>query len=258
MSLRTHSKIYYGFEVSAENQYLDFNEGGGDLAAQVAVGSYTLEQFAAAIEVAMNAVGTNTYEVTVNRTTRFLTIAADGDFDLLVTTGDHAGTSIFGTAGFTVDKSGGDEYEADEAIGTAYSTQFIPQSYVGPDDSRASTYGTVNKSASGKIEVVSFGSEAFVEFELKWVNNYEQGAGGPIRDNPTGVQELRALMQFLITKAPFEFMPDEDDADTFITMFLESTDQDSNGLKYKLKEQYGKGLPEYFDTGILKFRVLED
>jgi hypothetical protein len=38
---------------------------------------------------------------------------------------------------------------------------------------------------------------------------------------------------------------------------LESTPEDAKGLKYKLKELYGQGLPGYFETGVLKFRVLE-
>lgn len=257
MSLRTHSKFYFGFEVSAENDWIDFDEGSGELSAQVAVGSYTLEQLAVAIADALNSEGTLEYTVTVDRATRKLTISAGANFELLVTAGTHSGTSVFGTAGFTTDRSGDDSYLADNAIGSVYTTQFILQNHVDQEDSQAATYGTVNKSASGKVEVVTFGLEKFIEFNLRYVNNYEQAADGPIRENLTGVENLRTFMRYLTTKAPLEFMPDEDDPDTFVSMFLESTPEDSMGLKYKLKEQYERNLPGYFDTGVLKFRVIE-
>lgn len=257
MSLSTHSKFYYGFEVGSDNLYIDFDEGSGELSAVVEVGSYTLTQFADKIQSALNETGTLEYVVTVDRATRKLTISADANFDLLLTSGSHSGTSVMPTAGFNgADLAGDDSYEGDSSTGTVYTTQFILQSHVDQEDNRAATYGTVNKSASGKIEVVTFGTESFIKFDIRYVNDRDNGPDGPIRYNPTGIDELRALMQYLTTKGPIEFMADEDAPSSFVSMFLESTPEDAMGLKFELKEQYAKGLPGYFDTGTLKFRVI--
>lgn len=259
MSLSTHSKFYYGFEVSGENNYLDFSEGGPEISAVVDVGSYTPTQFAARIQAAMREAGTQNYVVSFDRDTRKITISAPLNFELLISSGSHTGTSVYSTAGFAgADETGTNSYLAGAAIATVYTTQFILQSYIAPEDNEGATYGTVNKSASGNIEVVTFGDEAFTEFEISYVNDRDNGPDAPIRYNPNGISELRQLMRHFISKAPFEFMPDEDDTNDFVSMFLESSPEDPNGLKYKLKEQYGRGLPGYFNTGVLKFRMLED
>jgi hypothetical protein len=257
MSLRTHSKFYYGFEVNADALYLDFDEGGSELTAELPIGSYTLAEFVDAIESALNDAGALPYTVTGNRATRVITIAATGSFTLRVSSGSHASTTAFGLAGFTgSNRTGSASYAGNAAAGTAYSTQFIAQDYIAPENYQNSSYGTVNKSASGRVETVSYGTETFLQMNLKFVtdNTFD---GGPIRNNASGVLELQQLMQYLTTKGPLEFIPDEDDTDTFLKVQLESTPDDSKGLKYKLKELYGQGLPGFFETGTLLFRVVE-
>jgi protein involved in sex pheromone biosynthesis len=64
-------------------------------------------------------------------------------------------------------------------------------------------------------------------------------------------------MQYLINKYEVEFMPDKDNPDDFYRVVLESASGNSKGTGYKLEEQYGRGLVGYFETGILKFRVIE-
>lgn len=258
MSLLTHSKIYFGTVVDDTNYNLDFDEGGSELTAVLEIGSYTLEQLADEISRALNEAGALTYTVTVNRTTRVFTISAGSNFTLRIASGSHLGTTAFGLAGFTgANVTGDDSYTGNAAVGSVFTTQFILQSYVGSEDSQAATYGTVNKSASGKVEVVSFGTESFVEFNVKYATAIAM-AGDVIRNSATGVSDLQALMQYLITKGPCEFMPDEDVPATFQNLLLESTADDSKGLKYKLREMYGQGLPGFFETGLLKFRVVED
>lgn len=257
MSLTTHSRFYFGHTITADNQYIDFDEGAGELGATLRVGAYSFTEFVDEIERAMNEVGLQEYTVTGNRTTRKITIAAGSAFDLLISTGAHAGASAFDLAGFTgADVTGATSYLGNAASGSEYTTQFILQSHIASDDYRGSAYGVVNKAASGRTEVVTFGDENFVQFNLKFVTDYSQPSGAPIRSSATGVADLRTFMQYLITKAPLEYMPDEDDADTFETVLLESTQDDSKGLKYKLRELYGQGLPGYFETGILTMRVL--
>ncbi len=257
MSLKTFSKFYYGLEVSDDALYIDFNEGDGALVATMNIGSYTLKEFYKEVERALNAAGSLTYTVTLDRDTRLITISASGDFDLLIASGLHLGTSILGVIGFTgADLTAAGTYTADTPAGTSYSPQFILQSYVAPDDFEGSTYGTVNKSASGKIEVISYGDENFFMCEIKYANNYMKGASTVIRDSTTGYEDLQAFMKYLRTKAPLEFMPDEANASQFISCVLESTELDTKGMKFKLKEMYGIGLPGYFETGPLTFRVL--
>ena len=429
MSLLTHSKFYYGYEVTPAALYLDFDEGGGELTATLEIGSYTLTEFVAEVARALNEAGANTYTVTVDRATRIITIAADSSTDLLVEAGSHLGTTAWGLLGFTtnasiitggggggggfnfenvvnasttadtvtnttapgdvwnagatsVESAAGDGYVefktnaidggtmtgftegftgtfytqidyaiylpgpgenvqifesgaqvasglgtytnsdvmrverigttiyyknsgntiytsgnpsadplyfqtsingpsgapgdfggivdivtdfvstatdaiADVAAGSEYVTQFILQSHVKSEHSQGATYATLNKSASGKVEVVKFGDEYFMEANIKYATDYLYGASTPIRNNATGVADLNAFLIYLISKGPIEFMADEDAPETFEKMILESTPDDSKGLKYKLKELYGQGLPGYFETGVLKFRVAE-
>lgn len=254
-----YSKFYYGFEVTQDNQYIDFDEGGPELSAAIEIGSYTLTELAQELAIAMNAVGGQTYTVTVDRATRKLTISAPGNFTLKITNGSHLGTTAYGLIGFTgSNRTGDNEYEGNNATGSVYTPQFPLQSYIDKDSWEGAVYATVAKSASGKIQVVSFGKENFFQFDIKFSTNQEVGDGSVIRYNATGVEDLTAFMRHCISKAPFEFIPDEDDPDTFHKVMLESTPDDSKGLSFKLKELYAKGLYGFFDTGNLKLRYIED
>jgi hypothetical protein len=51
MSLTTHSRFYYGFLVTTESKYLPFDEGSGELLAEVKVGAFTAEEMATEIGV---------------------------------------------------------------------------------------------------------------------------------------------------------------------------------------------------------------
>ncbi len=257
MSLSTYSKIYYDFEITSENLYLDFNEGGGPLFATLSIRPYSMTDFASEIARALNAAGALTYTAVFNRSTRILTIAASGTFSLLVTSGAHTGSSVFGTAGFTgADVTGAATYAGQVAAGSAYDYQFVSQAHVASEDDESAAYGTVNKSASGKIEVVSFGTENFIESAIMYATDIDVGTGSPIKHNSQGHADLLALMRYLRTKGPFEFMPDGLSPSTFEKCLLESSPEDINGLRFKLKEMYGKNLPGFFETGTLRFRVI--
>ena len=81
-------------------------------------------------------------------------------------------------------------------------------------------------------------------------------ADGPISNNASAVAEARLFMQNFKNKRPFEFMEDRDTPATFIKLLGETTPEDTKGLKFKLKEQHGRGLPGFLDTGVLKSRVV--
>lgn len=256
MSLTTRSKFYYDYEVTSSNYQLDFDEGGSELTAELSIGSYSMTDFAQEIEDALNTAGALTYTVTVNRTTRVITIAAGSNFTLRISSGSHAGTTAYTLAGFTGANQTGSNSYSGAATGSVYAVQFVLQDYISSDDWVEAVEATVNKSASGKVEVVKFGDQNFVQMNIMYATSRNIGANSVIRYNATGHADLQDFMTYLITRGPVEFMPDEDTPATFQTLMLESTPDNSNGVGYKLKEMTGKNLPGFYETGTLKMRVI--
>lgn len=255
MSLTTHSRFYFGHTVDDTNFALDFNEGGAELQASLNVGGYSLEEFATEVERALNEAGALTYTVTVNRTTRKITVAASGTFALLVSSGSRVGTDCFDLLGFTgADQTAAATYTADSASGSEYVTQFILQSFVDSSDFIKGRMSTVNQSASGETEVFKYGDDAFYEMNFTYLTDRTLGATSPIRNNATGISEIRTLLNYMRTKAHFEFMPDEDDVSTYSTVVLESTPDEKTGVGFKLKELFSQKLPGFFETGVITLR----
>lgn len=255
----TYSKFYYGLEVTASNKWIDFDEGAGEINVSLDPGFYTLEQIAQAVEDEMNAAGSDVYTVTVNRDTRKITIGTTGTCDFLWHTGINSSNTIGTLIGYiiTADDMNKTSLVSDNAIGSVYEPQFKLQDYVSEADFRNLRSATRNKSASGLIEVINFGTEKFFEFSIKFATNIPQPASGPIISNTSGVANLEAFMQYMMQGAAVEFMPNKDDETTYYTLFLESTSSEGSGMGYKLQEQYGRGLKGYFESGMLKFRYYE-
>lgn len=258
MSLKTFSVFYYGHTVTAENYAIDFKEGGSEIQASLNIGDYTLSEYAVEIARAMNAASAKTYTVSVNRTNRKLMIAVDsGTFSLLTTTGSRAGISAFSMMGFSgADKTGASSYLGDTGSGSEYLPQFILQDHIAPENFRKFIQPTVNESASGKVEVVRFGEKRFLECRIMFATDIAQvgQATTLIKDNPTGVLDLRTFLEYATTKARMEFMPNVDARSTFNKVILESTPESNEGTDFKLEEMFGKNMPGYFDTGKLRFR----
>ena len=258
-TLKTFSIFYYGFEVTSQNLYLNFKEGGGpDLSAEVSVGSFTLTDMAAAIEQALNVYGALNYTVTVNRTTRVFTIAGSGTFSILPVTGLQASSSVLPLIGFTTDRTGGSSYAGNAAGGYAYEPQFRLQSYVPLEHWVGAALATVNKAASGRVEVIKFGNESFMQANFQYINDLEQTVNSVLKSNSNGVSDVLSFLNYAITKGPIEFMPDIDDRDEFYEVILESTPDGKDGTSFKLNEMYDKGLPGWYETGVLKFRQVEN
>lgn len=258
--INTYSKFYYGIAVTTDSKWFDFDEGAGELNAEIPVGEYTLETLADAVEYALNEVGGDTYTVTVNRSTRIMTISSTGTFEVLISTGTNTGSGIYSVLGISdvSDIGSAATCVSDVAIGSSYSPQYKLQDYVDQKDSRKLRSATRNKSASGQVEVQSFGTDRMFKFSIKFATDIYQPSGGPIINNSSGVDNLRAFMQNAILQHPIQFMPDSSDPSTYYDVVLESTGADSSGLGYELLEQYSRGLVGYFETGILTFRILED
>ncbi len=257
MSLTTFSTFYYGHEITTDNNNLDFDEGFGELTAEIAVGTYSLTDFMTAVQDAFNSAGSNIYIVSLNRATRKVTVSADNPFDLLINSGSHSGTSGFELLGFTgSDLTGSGPYVGNGPSGSEYRPQFILQDHIPPENFKRSVQATVNESASGLVEIVRFGNVRFLQLNIMYITDLEMD-GKVIRHNPSGVDNANAFMDYITGVAPIEFMPDVSDRATFNTIQLESTPQSKDGIDYTLKELYDKGLPNIFETGKLVFRVID-
>jgi hypothetical protein len=257
--IQTKSVFYYIESVSTDNFYLNFNEGGVELTAEVAAGDYTHETLKAAVADAMNELASvGTITVSFDRESRKFTIASDMTLNLLVATGASVGSDIYELLGFTgADRTGSLSYEGDPA-GSEYLPQFPLQSYVDEQDLRKSVQTSVNKSARGDIEVVTFGTEKFYEFELKFITNVDQGKLSLVETNVSGVQDARDFLRFVTSKRELEFMADRFNRNVLTAdILIESTSESKDGTGYRLRELYAQGLVDYYESGKLVFKKVE-
>lgn len=260
--IKTFPLFYYGFEITAENQYLDFKEGSGpEITAEIDVGSYTPTKFIAAVKSAMNTAGAFAYDVSFNRATRQITIVSTGgSHKLLTASGTHSGSDPFTMLGFSKlsDTSLAASHAGTLPSGDMYQPQIWLQDYIPSMNLQGAADASINKTASGKVEVIKFGTEKFMECNITLISDTGVALGSAFRASTTGVADLRRFLQFLTTKSPIEFMEDEENPEIYETMLLESTSEDSKGIKYRLRELYDKNLAGYFESGKLVFRIIED
>lgn len=252
----TKSKFYFGYEVTSTpiNFYANFKEGAGpELTAILKRGYYSLTNFAIELERALNAAGGQVYSVSVNRTTRVLTISAVGSFTILAATGGNNGADIWPIAGFTTDQTG-TALSSNVASGYEYVPQFRLQEYVKPGQRQETIDAVINETGSGRIEVVTFGIKKLIEMDIKFISNLDCGSGA-IEYNATGYDDAQFFMENVVKRGSLEFMPDRDDASLFYEVSIESTDADSKGLKFKLTEE--TQVQGYYKTGKLVFRIIE-
>jgi hypothetical protein len=258
MALSTHSKFYYGLKITTSNQNIDFQEGVNVKVAKLSVGTYTGASLLLEIKKQMDNVGDNVYTVAYSRSDRKFTISSTVNFSLLVGTGNNIGLSAFPLLGYTggVDLTGASSYVATSSSGSEYKTQMYIQSYKPTSNNRKAIDGVINRSSSGIIEVVKFGNESYMSGELNFITNVIQETGSVIRSNPTGVEDYIAFISWCTEKGLLEFMVDENKVDNYEVFILESTEADSKGLDFDLVELYDRGLPEFFRSGLLKFKLI--
>ena len=255
MALTTYSGFIYGHTITDNNNWIDFSENGVDeLSNQVDFGSYSFTNFVNKVLQAMNEIGSQEYQASIDRLTRKVTISAPSNFELYVTTGIHSEISVFNLLGFTSNKSGNNLYEADIASGSFFEPQFYLQNYVDFEDNVKTAQSKVNESASGRnVEVVSYGTNKFMQCNVTLQTNITPQK--VIKQNAQGVDDLRSFMNYAITKAPLEFVRDIEQVG-FNTCLLESTPEDQKGTAFRLKELYSRKLVGYFETGTLTFREI--
>lgn len=257
MTIKTKSSFYYGHEVTATNNSIPFNEGGGELVATLNIGSYSLTNYAIEVARAMNVVGGQIYATVVDRTTRQITVSAPGNFDLLFGTGSTASISAASLMGFNAVDTGSDvSHQGENGSGLDYRPQFLLQDFVDFQDNVRASEASVNVSASGVTEVVKFGNNEIMAGNIKYITDEMVGGclASSIENNPTGVQDYRTFISFITGKGDLEFIPDRDNPNSFTTCFLESTPESREGVNYRIKELYGEGLIGFFESGRLEFR----
>jgi len=256
MTIKTRSLFYFDYVVSIENTDIVFTEGAGELMAILSIGSYTPSNLALAIANAMNAAGTNDYFCEFSRADRTFKISATANFDLLISSGVTTAPA-WALIGF----SGGDlvglaTYESDSVTGQEFRPQFLLQDFVAFKDNEGVSFATTKKTAQGVVEVVGFGEESFSEFNIVFQTDVIQGDQTPIETDSNGVGNLRSFMRYAIKKGPIEFMEDRNDVDTFESCMLEKTITNKDGVAFKLRELYSKGLIGYFESGLITLRRL--
>lgn len=253
--LSTKSKFYYGYEINDNNFYLDFDEGSGELSAELDINSYTLTDIATEITNKMTAIGTQEYTVTVDRATRLYTISAPAAFTILGATGTNTGQSCLPVIGFDlVDTSSLTSHISNSAAGSEFKPQFYLQNYISPDDFKQASFSKINKSADGTIEAVSFDTEQFYEFDIELQTNIAQTGKHFLDNDPQGLENLRLFLDYATTKGEFEIMLDRDDPDTFDKVLLEKIAGSSTGTGYRINEV--RGLRKFYQSGKITLRKI--
>lgn len=251
-TLTTLSVFYYGTTVTQENRYIDFDEGGIELNAILNLGSYTATEYCAEVKRALNAAGALDYDYSFNRTTRKITISASGNFTLRTNTGSHTGNNAWSMLGFTTvaNKTGAATYTAENGLGSEYRPQYQLDNYVASEDHQVKEQAAVNVSAKGQTQTLFFGNGSRVKMDITVITNKVGLKLDPFYENASGISEFRTFMNFLITKAKVEFMPDVGTRANFVPLILESTDVGRSGVEYQMKNM----TKDFYRSGLLTFR----
>ena len=282
MTLKTQPVFYYGFEVLSEYTWVDFKEGefGTELSFEMSVGNYTAEEIRQNLEDGFNSAGTLDYSVKFDRFTRKYVIHTNDYFELLLFSGSHADNSFLKTIGFSSHPvwGGGHLYgdphlfygDVDSGLftihgakypaGLKFDPQFCIQDYLDADDNEELQDASVNEAVDPReIEVIYFGEKNIYEMNFEYITNREMPCGGPIRNNPQGVEEANSFMKWGIRRKVIEFMPDKSNPSEYVIIRLEKASGGGrSGTKYKLKELVRRSLPEFYETGKLTFRRLNN
>jgi len=257
MSLTTFSQFFFGHTVDSTNNAIDFDEGGSELQATIAAGDYTITEYLVAVKDALDAAGALSYTVSLNRSTRIITIASTSNFTLRANTGTRASVSAWAMLGYTTssNKTGASTYAAQNESGSRYRPQALLEEHIPSENWLEKNDAVVNESASGIVQVVYFGDVRFIQMNIKYATNLTvRSIQTTIENQSGGLDNLRTFMNYITTKSKFEFMPDRDTPNTFYKVLLDKTEESKNGISYKLKELI-KGAG-YFETGKLILRVV--
>ena len=257
MALSSHSVFYFGHEVTDANNLIPFKDGtSAEKIAQVPVGFYTLTKFVEVVVASLNAASSLAWSYNIDRNTRRVTLQASGPASLLFSSGSVGLNSPYALLGFNrEDYILQTLFAAESASGKEYTPQFPLQDYSPKEKNKELVGAVVSKSATGDtVSVQSFGVNRYIKLNIKFITNTP--TTGVLRYDFNAIEKAVEFMDFIVNKAPIEFMADENDRATFDRAYLESTPQSPNGTEYELKEYYDRGLPDFYETGLLTFKVI--
>jgi len=254
MGIKTLSQFLYGHEVDVNEHYISIDEGSGEISVSLTPSGYTFLELGNELARALNVSGALDYTVAVDRTTRKYTVSATGAFDILISSGDYAGSSLYATLGFNaVDKTGLATYASDFASGVLYRPQLKFFDYSPSDYNEASVQVSINQSGDGQVEIINFGTVNYMECSIKYITN-RSDRPEIIELNLTAVEEALSFLRYIRRKNRIEFMPNRDDPGEFEKLIIEKTEKSSNGTEVKLYEMTSQNIQEYFETRLLVFR----
>ena len=251
----TRSVFYFDTQVVIGSRAIDFNEGGSELQATLNVGNYSATEYAAEIQRALRVVGTQLYTVTLNRTTRKLTIAAPLTFALLSNTGTRPTIAAWAVMGFSTasNKTGTNSYVGDTGTGKEYQTQYPIEKYISEDHSINLENATYNVTPIGLGQQVDFGDGRRVEMNIRLISN-ATGLSGNMTDfveSATGIVDFMTFIAFAMRKGKIEFMPDNATRSSFVKVILEKTAQDGDARRFALANMK---TPNFYESDDITFR----
>lgn len=258
--IKTHSKFWYGWEVTEANRKIDFIEPS-DLSSRVAVlriGKYSSSELCDEIKRKLSAEGALTYQCSFDRLTKKFTISTVSNFGLLANTGPNGSEGVWDLLGYSTasDYSGASSYTAQSESCIEYTPQFKLQGASEVGQSKQFRDATYSRSSAGVGELSHFGTAEQIEHEIRLITDILQPTENFIRNDPNGKLNAQMFLDWARHKALVEFMPDENDPLTFHQLRLMSTEYDSNGLGFSLIEDY-QTIPNYFRSGKLRWEVVE-
>jgi hypothetical protein len=257
MALMTRAKFYYGVEIEADNNLFEFDDGAGETTIEIPAGFYSPVEIAEKLALLMSQNGGQTYVGSFDRVTRLINITSVANFSILIATGSHSTAGAYQSLGFTggLDLSGANSYDGIDYLGKEFVPQFYLLDYTPLENNVKSIQATLSETASGHIEVVRYGKKRFMECSIEYITNMiiNSDPNSIWQDNRSGYEDALDFMNVITEKSRIEFMPDINDVETFSNLVLESTEDDSNGTGFKLKEmnEVASGV---YKTGKLTFR----
>lgn len=251
--ITTRSAFYFNTVVTINNRAIDFSEGGDEVQATLQVGDYSLTEYAAEWQRALRESGSQDYVVSLNRTTRKLTISAGDPFELLSNSGSRAGVAAWTTAGFSTatDKTGANSYVGDSGAGIEYLTQYPVDKYVDPNHSVVYENAVYNVTPIGVGQQLSFGDGYRIEMDIRVITNENLANLDDFYYNASGVANFMTFIRYATAKNRVEFMPDIASRSTFYKVVLEKTPEDGAARRFMLKNMK---TPEVYHSGDLVFR----
>lgn len=250
MALKNQSLILYGYLVDITNQFIDFQNsmGGPILTATIPAGSYNLGDYVAAMASAFAAADSSVvYAVIADRTiaggrqNRVTITSAGTYFNLLFGTGPHNAASAATMSGFNqADYTGSLTYTGAVSTGIAVIPVQLGYNWVSPNRLHR-VFGNVNVSAVGIKEAIVFQIQKFFEVQFKY--------------EPESIIDSvwMPFFDWAIQQQDFEFTPDVSDPTTLFPCTLEMTEEDGQGLGFRMSEML-PDFPGLYETGKLTMR----